>query len=75
MREALEKMKRELGTGAVILGSRKIGRGGLLDFLGREMVEVTATTEENVVTERRSRKSCCRRSVPPRRRAALGNRG
>ncbi len=49
MREALEKMKRDLGTGAVILGTRKISRGGLLDFLGREMFEVTATTEDNVL--------------------------
>ncbi len=49
MREALEKMKRDLGTGAVILGSRKISRGGLLDFLGKEMFEVTATTEDNVL--------------------------
>ncbi len=49
MREALEKMKRDLGSGAVILGSRKISRGGLLDFLGKEMFEVTATTEDNVL--------------------------
>ncbi|MBW7997459.1 MAG: flagellar biosynthesis protein FlhF [Candidatus Glassbacteria bacterium] len=49
MREALEKMKRDLGTGAVILGSRKISRGGLLDFIGKEMFEVTATTEDNVL--------------------------
>ncbi|OGG00823.1 MAG: flagellar biosynthesis protein FlhF [Candidatus Glassbacteria bacterium RIFCSPLOWO2_12_FULL_58_11] len=53
MRDALEKMKRDLGTGAVILGSRKISRGGLLDFLGREMFEVTATTEENVLLDRK----------------------
>ena len=50
MRAALEKMKRDLGTGAVILGSRKISRGGLLDFLGKEMFEVTATTEDNMLT-------------------------
>lgn len=49
MREALEKMKRDLGTGAVILGSRKVSRGGLLDFMGQEMFEVTATTEANVL--------------------------
>ncbi len=48
MKEALEKMKRDLGESAVILGSRKISRGGMLDFLGREMVELTATNEENV---------------------------
>lgn len=48
MKEALEKMKRDLGDSAVILGSRKIGRGGMLDFLGRDMVELTATNEENV---------------------------
>jgi len=52
MREALEKMKSDLGTGAVILGSRKISRGGLLDFLGREMFEVTATNEENILPQK-----------------------
>lgn len=51
MREALEKMKKDLGTGAVILGSRKINRGGFLDFLGKEMFEVTATTEENILAD------------------------
>ena len=53
MRDALEKMKKDLGTGAVILGSRKISRGGLLDFLGKEMFEVTATAEENILPERK----------------------
>ncbi|MFH1068815.1 MAG: flagellar biosynthesis protein FlhF [Candidatus Glassbacteria bacterium] len=53
MRDALEKMKRDLGTAAVILGSRKISRGGLLDFMGKEMFEVTATTEDNVLVSGR----------------------
>ncbi len=65
MREALEKMKRDLGTGAVILGSRKISRGGLLDFLGREMFEVTATTEDNVLATS---------GAPAAARAAAGSR-
>ncbi|MEA1997625.1 MAG: flagellar biosynthesis protein FlhF [Gemmatimonadota bacterium] len=51
MREALDKMKSDMGTGAVILGSRKVSRGGVLDFLGREMFEVTATTEENIMSD------------------------
>jgi len=54
MRDALEKMKKDLGTGAVILGSRKISRGGILDFLGKEMFEVTATAEENIIAGRNS---------------------
>jgi flagellar biosynthesis protein FlhF len=54
MRDAMEKMKKDLGTGAVILGSRKISRGGILDFLGKEMFEVTATTEENILSGRKS---------------------
>ena len=57
MRSALEKMKRDLGTGAVILGTRKISRGGLLDFLGKEMFEVTATTEDNVLATSGARRS------------------
>ncbi|MBN2290601.1 MAG: flagellar biosynthesis protein FlhF [Candidatus Glassbacteria bacterium] len=52
MKEALDKMKKDLGPEAVILGSRKISRGGLLDFLGKEMVEITATTEENVLSRK-----------------------
>lgn len=63
MKEALEKMKRDLGASAVILSSRKIGRGGLLDFLGREMVEISATTEENVTTA----------SLSPRRTPAVSS--
>ena len=54
MKEALDKMKKDLGSEAVILGSRKISRGGLLDFLGKEMVELTATTEESVLSRKRS---------------------
>jgi len=53
MKEALEKMKKDLGSEAVILGSRKISRGGLLDFLGKDMVELTATTEEGVLSQKR----------------------
>jgi flagellar biosynthesis protein FlhF len=53
MKEALEKMKKDLGNEAVILGSRRINRGGLLDFLGKEMVELTATTEESVLARKR----------------------
>jgi flagellar biosynthesis protein FlhF len=61
IREAILQVKRELGDDAVILKTRKIvkprfsilnsskgsrGKRGLLDFMGREQVEITAATKD-----------------------------
>jgi len=47
--EALAEVKRELGSEAVILGTRSFRKGGLLRLIGgRNMWEVTATTNLNV---------------------------
>lgn len=42
MREALERVKRELGPDAVILGTRKVRARGLVGVAGAEQVEITA---------------------------------
>lgn len=47
MSEAMAQVKRELGADAVILQSRKIEKGGLLSFLSKQMVEVTAATPDH----------------------------
>ncbi|MDP8206991.1 MAG: flagellar biosynthesis protein FlhF [Candidatus Electryonea clarkiae] len=47
MSEALNQVRRELGEDAVILQSRKIEKGGLLNFLNKQMVEVTAATPDS----------------------------
>jgi len=45
--EALIQIKQELGEDAVILKTRKIAKGGVLNFLSREMIEVTASTPDH----------------------------
>ena len=45
MKEALSRTKKELGPDAVILKSNKVKTGGLLDFTGKEAVEVLAAVD------------------------------
>jgi len=54
--EALNNIKHELGEDAIILRTRNVKRGGVLSFLSREMVEVTAAAAD--------------RSLPPDREVA-----
>ena len=42
MKEAVAKMKAELGDDAVILHTKKYKEGGLLGLGSKEMVEITA---------------------------------
>jgi len=42
MREALERVKRELGAEAIILGTRSVPAGGVGGLVGRQRVEITA---------------------------------
>ena len=42
MREALERVKRELGPDAIILGTRSLPASGLRGLAGRQRVEITA---------------------------------
>ncbi len=45
MQEALERVKRELGPDAVIIGSKTVRSGGLFGFFGKPKVEVTAAVD------------------------------
>ncbi len=51
MPEALRMVKQELGEDAVILQSRKVDKGGLLSFMGKQVIEVTAATPDEHVPE------------------------
>jgi len=46
MKEATEKMKHDLGTEAIILNTRKVANGKLFNFLGKDMLEVTAAVDD-----------------------------
>ena len=46
MTEALAKVREELGTDAIILSTRSEKKGGVLDLIGRSVVEVTAAIDE-----------------------------
>jgi flagellar biosynthesis protein FlhF len=48
MREALARVKEELGEDALIIKSEKVKVGGALNFLKQDMIEVTAATPEEV---------------------------
>jgi flagellar biosynthesis protein FlhF len=54
MREVLAKVKAELGEDAVILKSEKIKAGGGVNFLKRELIEVTAARPGDVKEELQS---------------------
>ena len=46
MKEATEQMKQELGPEAIILNTKKISNGKHFNFLGKEMLEVTAAIDD-----------------------------
>jgi flagellar biosynthesis protein FlhF len=45
LQEVTGQMKAELGAEAVILNTRKVHKGGLLNFVGKEMYEITAAID------------------------------
>ena len=47
MKEAMEQVKAEMGSDAVILHTKKYKEGGILGYGSQEMVEVTAAVEES----------------------------
>lgn len=55
LKEATDMMKSELGAEAIILSTRKVARGGVLNFLGREEFEITAAIDDQVVVAQTSR--------------------
>lgn len=46
LKDATTAMKRELGTDAIVIGTRRFTKGGILNFLGKEYVEVTAAIDD-----------------------------
>ena len=66
MPAALAKVKRELGPEAVILHTRTLKRGGLFGFGAKQVVEVTASADVNVLP---------RDLTAHRRRRPPGNHG
>lgn len=52
MKEALVRIKQDFGSEAVILHSRNVIVGGIFGFFGRQMVEVTAGTEINLLEDK-----------------------
>ena len=46
MTEALAKVREELGPEAIIMNTRSEKKGGVFDFVGKSMVEVTAAVDE-----------------------------
>ncbi len=53
MKEALDKVKTDLGRDAVILHTKSSRRGGFLGIGGREIVEITASDDVRVLKRRR----------------------
>ena len=51
------KLKKELGSNAVVLNTRKIKRKGLLGFLKKPLIEVVAAIEDNDVQREKNRTS------------------
>jgi flagellar biosynthesis protein FlhF len=55
MADALARVKQDLGPDAVILHTRTFRDGGMLGFGTRDVVEITASTDSNVVRPQRPR--------------------
>ncbi|KOF55854.1 flagellar biosynthesis regulator FlhF [Clostridium sp. DMHC 10] len=47
MNEALNKIKLDLGSNAVIISSRKIKKGGIFGFFSKKLIEVTAGVDKS----------------------------
>ena len=56
MKEAMEQVKAEMGSDAVILHTKKYKEGGILGYGSQEMVEVTAALEEEPASAKKQPK-------------------
>ncbi|KYH35616.1 flagellar biosynthesis protein FlhF [Clostridium tepidiprofundi DSM 19306] len=52
MNEAMMRIRRELGSEAVIISQRKVRKKGIRGFFSKSMIEVTAAVESNVNTSK-----------------------
>lgn len=76
MKEALDRVKADLGGNAVILHTKSYRRGGFLGLGGRDVVEITASDdvrvlERNARPAKSARISAARPGLPPRAGAAV----
>lgn len=53
MQQALAEVKKDLGKDAVILHTKTLKKNGILGLWGKEMVEITASKDVNVVNRKR----------------------
>src|ERR1700732_3231547 len=67
MREALEKVKGELGENALVLGSKQVRNGGFLGLGAKEMVEVSVSSE----TPAKAKPGRRNEDRPPSRKSAF----
>ena len=65
IKEALEKVREELGTDAIIINTRSDKQGGIFDFVGQRMVEVTAALDDKPVSNNGARVRSQRRNAAP----------
>lgn len=70
MAEALAKVKGALGADAVILHTRSRKRGGIMGFMSRDVVEITASADVNIARKRKARQDNDSREGTARERAA-----
>jgi len=47
LKEATDRMKAELGSDAIVLNTRKVSTNRFLNFLGKDMLEITAAIDEH----------------------------
>lgn len=64
--EAMAKLKKELGSDAVILHTRKIKREGILGFLKKPLVEIVAAIEEPEKTTAKPKTSISKEPLVPK---------
>jgi len=57
MREAIAKIKKDLGEDAVIISSRKVKRGSFFSFFKKEILEVTAALDDKPANTKKEFKS------------------
>jgi len=56
MQKAFDSVKRDLGSDAVILHTKTKKRNGILGLWGKEMVEITASKDINIVSMKQEKK-------------------
>jgi flagellar biosynthesis protein FlhF len=74
MQEAIDQIRQELGPNAVILHSRKVNRGGVLNLLSKPVIEVTAAVDVDAAREQTAEPEPRRESSDRARRSDFAPR-